>query len=170
MRTFNLLHRFTLCSIICALSFAAQGQDWDRTPNALAPTLKLKDIEGKSHDLRDYKGRIVIVNFWATWCAPCVAEMPSLNKLNATLDPKQTLLLTINGEADLPVVKRFMRRKALNFVVLMDDDDVASDAWDVDSVPTSFIIGPDQKIKYKAVGEVDFESRELKTILAKLAA
>jgi thiol-disulfide isomerase/thioredoxin len=147
---------------------ASNDDDWSPVRPQPAPQLKLKDHNGKLHDLKSYVGKTVIVNFWASWCAPCIEELPSLSKLNATLDPEKTVVLTVNGEEDQKAVALFLKRRRLTLTVLDDQDDVTTQAWGVQSVPTSWIVDPEQQLRYVARAEADFQSKALKTILEKL--
>ena len=146
-------------------SQAERFDEWERVAAAVPPELVLKDIEGKTHRLSDYAGRTVIVNFWATWCPSCVDEIPSLEALRASSQPDKLVILTISDEDDLKTITRFMQKKALKLTVLRDLENEASQDWDISAIPTSFVINPDQRVQFKAVGGVDFKSDEMSKVL-----
>jgi thiol-disulfide isomerase/thioredoxin len=147
---------------------ASDDDDWSPVRRQPAPMLKLKDHNGKLHDLKAYAGKTVIVNFWATWCAPCIEELPSLAKLNASLDPEKTVILTVNGEVDQKAVALFLKRRRIALTVLDDEEDVAVETWGIKSIPTSWIVDPEQQLRYVARADADFQSKELKNILERL--
>jgi thiol-disulfide isomerase/thioredoxin len=159
-----------LCSTVLAAThaMASDDEDWSPVLRRPAPRLQLKDHNGKPHDLKAYAGKTVIVNFWATWCAACVEELPSLAKFNASLDPEKTVLLTVNGEEDRNAVALFLKRRRLSITVLDDEENTAHEAWAIKSIPITWIIGPDQRLRYVAKGGADFQSSELRKILEKL--
>ena len=96
---------------VAALSQAQQLKPW--TAGA-APPLALQDLEGRPHRLEDYRGKVVLVNFWATWCEPCREEMPSMNKLRASLAGRPFAVLAVNlGESEARI-RRFMEQAPLD--------------------------------------------------------
>jgi thiol-disulfide isomerase/thioredoxin len=126
----------------------------DPTPS----TLLLPDLEGRMHDLSDYRGRVVLVNFWASWCPPCVHEMPSLQRLKHKLSGQPFTILAINMAEDDRIVRTFLRDKVrVDFTVLLDADGETLKRWKVFVFPTSFVIGPDGSIRYGAYGELPWD-------------
>jgi thiol-disulfide isomerase/thioredoxin len=127
---------------------------------AETPSLALNDLSGRAHALADYRGRVVLVNFWATWCEPCRAEMASMQRLQERLDGQPfTVLLVNHGETRMRVGD-FVRREALAFSVLLDPNQDASRAWRVRTLPSSFLIGADSRVRYAVIGEMDWASHE----------
>lgn len=142
--------------------------------DAHTPTLVLKDLQGQPRNLRDFKGRVVIVNFWATWCGPCVAEMPSLQKLreriNAGAAEPRIEVLAVNMAESPAKVKAFVQRLGVTFPVLLDGDEDAKDAWKVRFVPATFIVGADGRIRYSYFGDADWASDEIVARISAIAA
>jgi thiol-disulfide isomerase/thioredoxin len=156
------------CDKSSSHSSAAQKEsfdEWERVAATVPPELVLKDIEGKTHRLQDYAGKTVIVNFWATWCPSCVDEIPSLEALRASSQPDKLVILTISDEDDLKTITRFMQKKALKLTVLRDVENEATQDWEITAIPTSFVISPNQRVQFKAVGGVDFKSDEMNKVL-----
>jgi len=149
-----------------ALAGAQQLRPWTE---GAAPMLALQDLEGRAHRLEDYRGKVVLVNFWATWCEPCREEMPSMNRLRAALAGQPFAVLAVNiGESDARI-RRFLEQVPLEFPVLLDRDSATAKAWRARVLPMSFLVGPDGRIRYQVVGEIDWtEDRVRKAIAAML--
>jgi thiol-disulfide isomerase/thioredoxin len=99
---------------------------------------------------------VVLINFWATWCEPCRAEMPSINRLRASLGAQPFAVLAVNVGESEPRIRRFLEQVPLDFTVLLDRDGAASKAWRARVLPMSFLIGPDGRIRYTVIGEYDW--------------
>ena len=130
------------------------------------PPLALQDLAGKPHRIEDYRGKVVLVNFWATWCEPCREEMPSMNRLRASLAGQPFAVLAVNLAESEARIRRFMEQVPLEFTVLMDRDSATARAWKARVLPISFLVGPDGRIRYSVVGEIDWtQERERKAVV-----
>jgi len=135
--------------------------------NTPTPALKLQDLTGKEHNLNQYKGQIVLVQFWATYCTPCRKEMPSMNNLMKKMGKTPFKILAVNmGETEAEV-KTFVNEVKPAFTILMDPDGSSIADWRVFAAPSNFVIGPDGKLRYTLFGGVEWDSDEL---IAKLQA
>lgn len=124
--------------------------------DATAPPLALKDLTGSPQTLADYRGRLVLLNFWATWCEPCRDEMASMHKLQKRLSGRPFVVLLVNyGEARARVAD-FVKREAIGFPILLDPNQDAPRAWRVRVLPSSFLIAPDGRVRYSVIGEIDW--------------
>lgn len=126
---------------------------WSR---ADTPPLALKDLDGRTHALADYRGKVVLLNFWATWCEPCKDEMPSIVKLKELLAGRPFEVLTINFGESPSRVREFLARERLDLIALLDPNKEAARAWRVRVLPASVVIGPDGRARYSVVGEIDW--------------
>ncbi len=158
--------RLLLAAILLCCATVAAGQQLRPWSGGSAPALTLRDLEGRLHRLEDYRGRVLLVNFWATWCEPCREEMPSMNRLRASLAGRPFEVLAVNLAESEQRIRRFMTQVPLEFPVLMDRDRAAAKAWRARLLPVSFLLGPDGTIRYWALGEIDWsQERVRKTIL-----
>ena len=138
----------------------------------LAPPFTLADVNGKKVALSEYKGKVILINFWATFCAPCKAEMPSLNNLFLAFKNDGFIVLAISTDDSEKPVQSFMKEKAIAFPVLMDkDQEVYFDQYGVLGLPTSFLIDREGIITDKIRGEREWDTPEMKekigTLLSK---
>lgn len=108
-----------------------------------APELELTDLDGKKHSLGDLKGKVVLIDFWASWCPPCRRELPHVQKIHEELGPKGLVVLGVNAEKDEAKLKKFLEEQKVTFPVLRDTDRKASKAYSVTAIPRVLIIGRD---------------------------
>ncbi len=151
---------FVLTSLLLTLTVAMAGEGKPSGKALLTPlpdmplarNFDLPDMDGKRHRLSDYRGRPVIVNFWATWCPPCREELPSMNRAWAQVQKDGIMMLAINVGESEDVIFPFMADYPIDFPVLLDQDGVTIRRWPVRGLPTTFVIDPDGRIVYQAIG------------------
>ena len=147
--------------LLCVLSPATAQQLKPWTGGA-TPPLAIQDLEGRPHRLQDYRGKVVLVNFWATWCVPCREEIPSMNRLQASLAGQPFAVLAVNlGESE-PRIRRFMEQVPMEFTVLLDRDSSVAKTWQARILPASYLIGPDGRIRYSVRGEFDWAQERVR--------
>ncbi|UCD33304.1 MAG: TlpA family protein disulfide reductase [Desulfobacterales bacterium] len=126
-----------------------------------APNVSLPGLDGKNVSLADFKGKVVLLNIWATWCAPCVAEMPSMEKLYQELKGEDFELLAISvDESGAEAVKPFVEKYKLGFPVLLDTKGEIKDLYQATGIPESFIIDKNGMIVDKIIGPRDWATSE----------
>jgi len=105
-----------------------------------APPFALRDLEGRPARLEDYRGRVVLLNFWATWCAPCREEMPAIQALARELDRQGLVVLAVNYQEGEAAVREFARETAVSVPVLLDPDGAVTRRYRVTVLPTTVLI------------------------------
>lgn len=133
-----------------------------------APALVLGDLDGGSFDLDAYRGRVVLVNFWASWCRPCVVEIPSLHRLDASLAGEDFKIVTVNVGEDAARVERFLQQVQVELPVLMDYDASISKGWMIYVYPSSYLVDRQGNIRYAYLGALQWDSTENLKIIRQL--
>ena len=154
---------------VLAFGAAAETQlrPWSDRP---APALAGSDLAGKPVDLKELRGRVVLVNFWATWCDPCREEMPSIERLRAKMAGRPFEVLTVNyGEAPARI-HEFLKRQRISLPVLLDSDKQAAAEWKAGGLPMTFLVDASGKLRYSAFGECDWSEGEPLRVVESLVA
>jgi len=140
------------------------------TPRPAAPAFTLKDLDGKTRKLSDYKGQVVLINFWATWCPPCRREMPSLERLYQILKGEPFAVFAADQRESFDLVFAFTGElnPAPTFPILLDEKAKTSALWHVQGLPTSFIVDKQGRIAYRAIGGREFDHPEIEATVRKL--
>lgn len=146
----------------------ALPRPWTPWPGGPTPALGLKDLGGADHALDAYRGKVVILNFWATWCEPCREEMPSLNRLRKSLEGQPVAMLAVNVAEGEARINDFTGKVPVDFPVLLDRDSQVARAWKVRVLPTTVIIGTDGRVRYTYVGGRDWNDESVRTTIASL--
>jgi len=123
-------------------------------PSASAPDFALRTVGGPNLRLQELRGRVVMVNFWATWCAPCRQEMPELNKLYAKYRASGFVLLGVNIDNDAAHAADVAAKLGLKFPVLLDTDKAVSRMYELSTMPSTILIDRDGRVRYVHGGYV----------------
>lgn len=135
-----------------------------------APDFRLEDNRGNKVALSDLRGKVVMINFWATWCPPCRAEMPSMEKLNKAMTGEDFVMLAINIEENgRQSVAEFLKEAPHSFPVLYDDQGVVQKLYGVYKFPESFVVRKDGIIDDKVIGAIDWAHPETIAYFKELA-
>ena len=125
------------------------------------PPLTVRDLSGQSHTLEQYIGKVVLINFWGTWCPPCVEELPALQRLERKYKDSDFIILAVSVNQPRSSVQRFLNGMQLDLTVLMDSSAKVAESWAVDYYPTSFVIDRKGLARFYIVGAVDWEQAEV---------
>ena len=137
-----------------------------KNPDA-APEFELNDLNGKPLSLAEAKGKVVLLNFWATWCGPCRAEIPDLVELQKQYADKLEIIALATEEDDADLVRRFVLKSGINYRVGMAPDEVVQKYGGINALPTSFVIDTQGRVVQKHIGLNDpsLYERELRAML-----
>ena len=160
---------WVLCGLLYLFSCAAHARAPMEpvTGEPEAEVFTLDAIDGTSVRLDDYRGKFVLLNFWATWCAPCRKEMPALDRLHKKLNNGGFEVIGIHVGPSLSGVKKFLDQVPVEFTILIDQNMELSN-WGVLGLPTTFLISPEGKFIYRAVGEREWNSAKMVRFLTKV--
>jgi thiol-disulfide isomerase/thioredoxin len=160
----------TFIAIICLLLMQAAGSR-ELSPYTAQPgtaVFDLPDVKGEQHTLEDYRGQVVLVNFWASWCPPCIQEMPALEKLQQQLDEQPFEVLAVNvGEKKYRVWK-FLKLISFDLPVLLDERKDTFNAWGASVLPTSFLLDKQGRVRYRVQGETEWDSNAVISLIEAL--
>jgi len=136
--------------------------------NPDAPDFNLEDQDGNFMKMSDFKGKVVIINFWATWCPPCRKEMPSMQRAWEKLKQEGIVMLAINVGEDSDQIFAFTAEYPVEFPLLMDRDSSVVRQWKVRGLPTTYIVNPAGKLVYQAIGDREWDSDEIMNQIRRL--
>ena len=130
--------------------------------------LRVKNLAGKLINMEDYKGKVIFLNFWATWCMPCVAELPSINKLYKEFKNQNIVFLLISNE-QLEKVARYHKKKKYEVpFYIIDNDGAIPQQYYSRSIPTTFIINKEGKIVKVSIGAEDWDDKKFIDTIKKM--
>lgn len=136
--------------------------------NIPAPGLDLQGLDGKPGDLQDYQGRVILVNFWASWCKPCVEEIPSLHRLRDRIEDPGFEVVTVNVGEERDRIAHFLERVPVELPLLLDLDSKVAKDWKIYVYPSSYLVDHDGQIRYAYLGALEWDSPEIIAIIQSL--
>ena len=160
--------RLALGVFLCVALTSHAAGDLKLWGGGATPALELADLGGRVHRLEDYRGQVVLLNFWATWCVPCREEMPSIEALKKKLAGRPFVVLAVNVNEPESRIRGFLSQLPLDFPVLADTDGRTTKAWQVRILPASFVIARDGRIRYTVTGELEWANPHVVRILSEL--
>lgn len=168
MLSTRLKHRFAfmLSFAICTLSYLGDASAGETVAykaivdNPPAPNLKLPTLNGETVTLESLRGKVVLINFWATWCIPCRKEMPSMQRLWLQLDHSKFHILAIDIGEDKTAINKFLSAfdQPPTFAIALDKESATLKTWPVKALPTTFLIDHQGRMAYQAIGGLEFDS------------
>src|SRR5437588_919854 len=165
-------HRTQTRRIICLLLLfvAFPGCQRGSHPEMIgktAPDFTVRDAD-RTVALRDFRGRVVVLNFWATWCPPCVEEMPSLVQMQQRMGAKGVTVLAVSVDVDESAYQRFLKNHKIELLTVRDPDQKSNNLYGTSKFPESYIIDRSGVVRRKFFGAVDWTQPEIVDFLSKL--
>ena len=124
------------------------------------PTFQLSTLDGTVIHSKDFRGKVVLLNFWATWCGPCKEEMPALDQLRQQFDPEQFHMFAVTADIQPRAIRQFWEHYKLSIPVLLDEEEELSQYFMIRNLPTTILIGPEGVIQGHAMGPRAWNSSE----------
>lgn len=135
---------------------AAAGGALERWAGGATPPLALKSLAGAEVDLGRLRGKVVLINFWATWCEPCREEMPAMDGLRERFADEPFVILAVNVDEPEQRIRRFLERMPLGFDILLDPGLRATKAWGARVLPATYLVDRQGRVRLAARGELDW--------------
>ena len=168
----------TLLLILLSLPFslvAREDPELGYRLNALkkalpAPAFSLQDMDENVHKLADYKDKVILLNFWATWCPPCRREMPSMERLHQSMASEDFVVIAINQMEDVDHVFAYTGQLEVDptFTILFDTDSTVSQQYAAKGLPTTYLIDKQGQVRYRAIGGREFDHPKVVALIKKL--
>jgi len=162
------LQVFILATLVALFALTAQAGELKPYKGKPLPDFSLLDLKGEKHSLSDYKGKVVLLNFWATWCPPCVKEMPSMQRLQDKYQGKDFEILAVNMGEDSTTIEIFLQKMTINFPILLDSDGAILKQWKIFAFPTTFLVDKEGNIAYALFGGLEWDSPEAVAVVEEL--
>lgn len=162
-------HVLAAC-LVLLLGAGAQAAGFETRAATPAPELKAQDLSATPKTLADYRGKVVLLNFWASWCPPCLKEMPSMERLRAKAEARGLVIVALNSAETREEVEAYLSKMKLRFPILLDPDGSNTRRWNVFALPTTFLLDAEGRIRHVLTGPTEWDEGEaLKVIEAMLA-
>jgi len=167
----NVLKLLILGSIVAFTVFLAFQSRQAHPPEVgeAAPDFTLPGLSGRSISLRDFRRGVVVVNFWATWCPPCIEETPSLKKFADQLGSAGVTVIGVSVDQDAQALRKFVTSAQLTFPIARDQDQSVSSRYGTSKFPESYVIDPEGRIAKKIVGAIDWQDPRIVAFVRNLA-
>jgi peroxiredoxin len=133
-----------------------------------APVFTLKDLNGRGVRLADFRGKVVFLNFFATWCVPCRVEMPAIERLHRDFRGKGLVVLAVDIQESARTVRPFVRELKLSFPALLDEDGSVATMYAVRPLPATYLISRDGRIVWRAFGARDWDNADSRQYFSQL--
>ncbi|HRK77618.1 MAG TPA: TlpA disulfide reductase family protein [Thiobacillus sp.] len=152
------------------LAGGAQAAGFEARASGPAPELKARDLNGVPGTLADYRGKVVLLNFWASWCPPCLREMPSMERLRVKLAGRPLAIVALSSAETPEEVKAYLSRMKLGFPILLDPDGSNTQRWKVFALPTTFLLDAEGRVRYVLTGPTEWDEGEALRVIESLLA
>ena len=151
-----------------ALTGGAYAAGFEARASTPAPLLQAQDMNGAPQTLAGYRGKVVLLNFWASWCPPCLREMPSMERLKQKMADRPLEIVALDSAETAEEVSAFLSRMKLSFPILLDPDGSNTRRWKVFALPTSFLLDAEGRVRYVLTGPTDWDEGEAMQVIESL--
>lgn len=146
----------------------ALGGQLTAIPEGVQAELSLADLDDRQHTVEEFRGQVVLVNFWAGWCMPCIQEMPSILRLQEAMRGRPFAVIGVNVAEGKRRVQTLVRQLDLDFLILLDRDGSEFRRWGAEVLPTTYILDSDGRPRYVALGPLDWDAPDIVATLQEL--
>lgn len=160
------MRRLITACIITLLSVSAFAKEL----SGPAPQFALKDLAGKTVKLSDFKGKVVMINFWASWCGPCRQEMPLLEEMSKELGKAGFVLLGVNLDEEVSDAKEFLKSTPVTFPILLNPDQSVADMYKNEAMPSSYFVDREGNLAHLHKGYRKGEEADYRKVIKQLLA
>jgi len=161
------VRRSALPVLLVAVLLSSSCNTHPQRIGSAAPNFTVQDSDHKV-TLSDFRGKVVLVNFWATWCPPCQAELPSLIAMQDRVRAKGVMVLGVSIDVDENAYHRFLKERNVNFMTVLDPEQKVATMYGTTGWPETYIVDRDGVLRRKIVGPIDWNSAEINEFLGKL--
>ena len=141
---------------------------WSASVSGPAPNFTLKSLSGKNLKLSELAGNVVLINFWASWCGPCLQEMPLLNAIHKKYEPLGFTVLGVNVEENSDNARAFLAERGVDFPILLDTSNQVSQLYDVVAMPTTVVVDRDGNMRFLHKGYKTGDEKQYRKMVKKL--
>jgi thiol-disulfide isomerase/thioredoxin len=166
IKTSTIVHFFWLSCLL--LPAAALSYELEPYKSEDSYNFSLPDLKGKAHTLNDYRGKVVLVNFWASWCTPCILEMPSMQRLANSLSDQAFEILTLNISDSPRRIQEVLKRLQVDLLVLLDHDGKTFKTWQGHVLPASYLFDASGQVRYRVVGPMEWDETDVRLKIKQL--
>lgn len=166
----RLLTTCAMSLLLLLLAAGAQAAGFEARASQPAPELKARDLSGTPRTLADYRGKVVLLNFWASWCPPCLREMPSMERLRVKMAGRPLTIVALDSAETPEEVKAYLSRMKLGFPILLDPDGSNTQRWKVFMLPTTFLLDAEGRVRYVLTGPTEWDEGEALRVIESLLA
>lgn len=159
-----------VCLVCLGFAAGAQAAGFEARAATPAPDLSANDLNGVPKTLADYRGQVVLLNFWASWCPPCLREMPSMERLREKMTGRPLAIVALDSAETADEVGAFLSRMKLGFPILLDPDGSNTKRWKVFALPTSFLLDAEGRVRHVLTGPTEWDEGEALAVIESLLA
>ena len=159
-----------LCAMGLGMAGAVQAAGFEARAATPAPALKAVDLKGATRTLADYRGKVVVLNFWASWCPPCLREKPSMERLRVKMAGRPLAVVALDSAETREEVDAFLSKMTLGFPILLDPDGSNTKRWKVFALPTTFLLDAEGRVRHVLTGPTEWDEGEALAIIESLLA